>query len=168
MRRLKRRHLRPPARCRSMRPTAAHFRPFLWCGERSFGKNHADFQKPGKILLVNRPQRRRIYTEEPAAKAILPEPRSVQKANSYQSVSVTLYWLGCWQAGLGEVGCRHRNCHTLWWKNLEVRHHFKHVTVNYRPAAAPPIRKTSPAGRQFGILPGGVAQPTPRTERRHS
>jgi hypothetical protein len=44
---------------------------------------HNNQKKPGKVVDARR-QRRKIAENEPDAKAILPEPRSVKKANSYQ------------------------------------------------------------------------------------
>jgi hypothetical protein len=56
------------------------------CKSRCLSTLHGIYPQPKKPknVLAARRQRRRIANNEPDAKAILPEPHSVPKANSYQ------------------------------------------------------------------------------------
>jgi hypothetical protein len=87
VRRVKRRRLRPPVECAPQRPPSAHFSPPNLPRAAATGQKGAPLPqqpKKPKTVLDARRRRRRIAKNEPDAKAILPEPRSVKKTNSYQ------------------------------------------------------------------------------------
>ena len=81
---MKRRRLCPPVGCAPRWSPVARFPTVSWRRAALARQNRRELAKATEAILANGPLRGKITANEPDAKAIRPEPRSVQKAISYQ------------------------------------------------------------------------------------